>query len=96
MAGIGNPVRFFNALEQQGFQVLAHAFSDHHAFQASDVTFADDLPVVMTAKDAVKCQSFNLTNAWQVPVVAKLSAAFYQQFDQQFAAVRQRKQFITY
>ena len=81
---------------QQGFQVLAHAFSDHHAFQASDVTFADDLPVVMTAKDAVKCQSFNLTNAWQVPVVAKLSAAFYQQFDQQFAAVRQRKQFITY
>lgn len=96
LAGIGNPVRFFNALEQQGFQVLAHAFSDHHAFQASDLAFAEDLPVVMTAKDAVKCQSFNLTNAWQVPVVAKLSAAFYQQFDQQFAAVRQRKQFITY
>ena len=64
-------------------------------FSGRDLAFAEDL-LVMTAKDAVKCQSFNLTNAWQVPVVAKLSAAFYQKFDQQFAAVRQRKQFITY
>ena len=33
LAGIGNPVRFFNALEQQGFQVVAHAFSDLTLFR---------------------------------------------------------------
>ncbi|MDO8417359.1 MAG: tetraacyldisaccharide 4'-kinase [Agitococcus sp.] len=95
VAGIGNPARFFAALEQQGFQVIAHAFPDHHAFQLSDLTFGDDLPIVMTAKDAVKCVSFPLTNVWQVPVVATLSDSFYEQFDQKLAAVRQRKNLIT-
>ena len=95
VAGIGNPARFFAALEQQGFQVIAHAFPDHHAFQLSDLTFGDDLPIVMTAKDAVKCASFPLTNGWQVPVVATLSAEFYEQFDRKLAAVCQRKNLIT-
>lgn len=95
VAGIGNPARFFAALEQQGFQVIAHAFPDHHAFQLSDLAFDDDLPIVMTAKDAVKCVSFPLTNVWQVPVMATLSGAFYEQFDQKLAAVCQRKNLIT-
>ena len=45
---------------------------------SSDLAFGDDLPIVMTAKDAVKCASFPLTNGWQVPVVATLSAEFYE------------------
>lgn len=80
VAGIGNPQRFFAALQQQGFEVVAHAFPDHHAYSAADLVFAEDLPVVMTAKDAVKCRDFAKNNIWQVPVVAKLSPLFYQQF----------------
>jgi tetraacyldisaccharide 4'-kinase len=95
VAGIGNPARFFAALEQQGFQVITHAFPDHHAFQLSDLTFGDDLPIVMTAKDAVKCASFSLINVWQVPVMAILSDSFYDQFDLKLAAVCRRKNLIT-
>ena len=95
LAGIGNPARFFAALEQQGFQVIAHAFPDHHAYQASDLDFGDNLPIVMTAKDAVKCQSFSAKQCWQVPVAASLSADFYAQFDRQLAVVWQRKHTIN-
>lgn len=79
VAGIGNPERFFKQLEQQGFTLIEHAFADHHQFTAQDLDFADKLPIVMTAKDAVKCQAFAKDNMWQVPVVAQLSDEFYQQ-----------------
>jgi tetraacyldisaccharide 4'-kinase len=55
LAGIGNPGRFFNTLAECGLEVVPHAFSDHHSFCAEDLEFDDDLPVVMTEKDAVKC-----------------------------------------
>ncbi len=32
-----------------------HPFPDHHAFIAADLEFGDDLPVLMTEKDAIKC-----------------------------------------
>lgn len=79
VAGIGNPERFFKQLEQQGFTLIEHAFADHHQFTAQDLDFSDKLPIVMTAKDAVKCQAFAKDNMWQVPVVAQLSDEFYQQ-----------------
>lgn len=79
VAGIGNPERFFMQLEQQGFTLIKHAFADHHQFTRQDLDFSDNLPIVMTAKDAVKCQAFATEKMWQVPVVAQLSEAFYQQ-----------------
>ncbi len=79
VAGIGNPERFFKQLEQQGFTVIRHAFVDHHQFTAQDLAFDDELAIVMTAKDAVKCQTFANDKMWQVPVVAQLSDEFYQQ-----------------
>lgn len=91
VAGIGHPERFFASLVQQGFQVIKHPLPDHHFFTASDVSFADDLPIVMTAKDAVKCHAFARENMWQVPVVAKLSPEFYQHFDKKLAMVCQAK-----
>lgn len=58
VAGIGHPERFFGLLESLGARVLPHALPDHHAFVADDIRFADDLPVILTAKDAVKCAVF--------------------------------------
>ncbi len=78
LAGIGNPQRFFRALEALGFEVIPHAFSDHHKFVADDLQFDDDLPLIMTAKDAVKCGAFAPPGVWVLPVSAELEPAFYE------------------
>jgi len=72
IAGIGNPPRFFRQLETQGITVIEHAFADHHPFTQDDIIFDDGLPVLMTEKDAVKCQEFSGEQHWCVPVDAKL------------------------
>lgn len=77
VAGIGNPQRFFDALRGSGVEVVEHAFPDHHRYTASDIAFADNLPVLMTEKDAVKCLAFAKAGWWSVPVDAELPAAFF-------------------
>ena len=72
VAGIGNPGRFFKTLDDLGFDVIPHAFADHHAFTREDIDFDDSLPVLMTAKDAVKCQPFADPRHWYLPVTADL------------------------
>ncbi len=74
VAGIGDPSRFFDALSMAGLTVIAHPFPDHHAFRADDLAFADNRPVLMTEKDAVKCREFASTQAYAVPATAILSA----------------------
>lgn len=74
VAGIGNPQRFFDMLAKQGIKVIPHVFVDHHDYKLSDIMFDDDLNVLMTEKDAVKCKTFNLTKHWSVPIDIKLSA----------------------
>lgn len=76
VAGIGNPARFFGSLRAKGFDVIEHAFPDHHTYTRADIDFGDDLPVLMTEKDAVKCAVFAHENCWSVPVRAMLPDAF--------------------
>ncbi|WJW76781.1 tetraacyldisaccharide 4'-kinase [Thiohalobacter sp. IOR34] len=77
LAGIGHPQRFFEALRRQGLEIIPHSFPDHHAFQAADLAFAaDGRPVLMTEKDAVKCQRLGLDNLWLVPLEVQLDARF--------------------
>lgn len=77
VAGIGNPARFFNQLRGAGLDAIEHAFADHHAFAPSDIRFGDELPVLMTEKDAVKCVAFADARCWSVPVRAVLSCGFF-------------------
>lgn len=77
VAGIGNPARFFAMLRAAGIEVTEHPFADHHAFRAGDLDFGDDLPVLMTQKDAVKCAAFARANIWSVPVRAELPQSFF-------------------
>lgn len=74
VAGIGNPARFFAELRGCGIEPLEHAFADHHVFSAAELDFADELPVLMTEKDAVKCTAFANPRLWYVPVSAQLAA----------------------
>ncbi len=74
VAGIGNPRRFFDDLRACGLELVEHAFRDHHAFTAQDLNFGDDAPVLMTEKDAVKCQAFAQSNWFVRPVQAQVQA----------------------
>ncbi len=73
LAGIGRPERFFSMLSAGGLSVRSRSFPDHHAFTAADMPADSSVPVLMTSKDAVKCQSFADTRMWEVPVAAHLS-----------------------
>lgn len=72
LAGIGHPERFFRLLEAAGLIVIRHPFADHHVFRESDFKFADGAPVLMTEKDAVKCQARAGQRRWFVPVSAAI------------------------
>lgn len=79
VAAIGNPQRFFNSLKQAGMQVIPHVFPDHYLFGKEELNFTDDLPIIMTEKDAVKWHEFADDRCWYVRIIAKMSAEFSQQ-----------------
>lgn len=81
LAGIGNPQRFFALLQEHGITALTHPLPDHAALQSADITFADDLPVLMTEKDAVKCHAFGTPRHWAVAVEAVFPAADQQHLE---------------
>ncbi len=87
IAGIGNPARFFDSLRACGLDVDAHAFPDHHAYVAADLDFDDCDPVLMTAKDAVKCAHFADWRSWSVPVHAVVPPTFLQMLDARLHAL---------
>ena len=76
VAGIGNPQRFFSQLRKQGMEVIRHIFPDHHVYRPADLSFNDELPVVMTEKDAVKCQGFAHENCWYQPISSRMAMSF--------------------
>ncbi len=68
LAGIGNPERFFRLLEGCDIEVIRHPLPDHADITPGDLDFDDDLNVVMTEKDAVKCRWLDTSNCWYVAV----------------------------
>lgn len=77
VAGIGNPARFFQQLRDLGLSVIEHPFPDHHVYTGDDFAFAaNDDVVIMTEKDAVKCQMLANENWWYLRVDAKMSDEF--------------------
>ena len=75
MAGIGDPERFFKTLRIQQFKLNeAISFVDHHHFTENDLKhLSPSLPLLMTEKDAVKCQTFAQKGWWYIPVSAQFS-----------------------
>ncbi len=67
VAGIGRPEQFFRGLREQGLEVIEHPRPDHHSYGPGELDFGDDRPVVMTAKDAVKCRTGNRDRFWIWP-----------------------------
>ena len=76
-AGIGNPKRFFDHLAGLGLATVNHAFPDHHAYAASDLDFGNYEALLMTEKDAVKCEAFARAHWYALQVEAELAPAFF-------------------
>ena len=83
VAAIGHPKRFFNMLESHRIDIIAHSFPDHYHFQAQDLQFIEDFPIVMTAKDAMKCRSFARENVWYLKINVQLNEQFQNDLLQQ-------------
>ena len=76
LCGIGHPERFFRTLESRGLTIVRHPFPDHHPFRETEIAFPGAAPILMTEKDAVKCERFADVRHWYVPVEAVLSRTF--------------------
>jgi tetraacyldisaccharide 4'-kinase len=68
VAGIGNPERFFSMLESHSIRVYRHPLPDHADIGPADIAFDDDLDVLLTEKDAVKCRWLDTRKCWYVAV----------------------------
>lgn len=75
LAGIGNPERFFRMLEARDIEVIRHPLPDHAEITSGDLEFDDELDIVMTEKDAVKCRWLDTSNCWYVPVDVAINDA---------------------
>ncbi|MES2217865.1 MAG: tetraacyldisaccharide 4'-kinase [Pseudomonadota bacterium] len=76
VAALGNPQRFFTSLRAQGIYIIEHRYPDHYHFRKKDLYFGDDLPVIMTEKDAVKCAAVVDPRHWYLPVQAVMAPLF--------------------
>ncbi len=81
VAGIGNPERFFATLEAEGYELVRHVFEDHYPYKREDLDFGDELSIIMTEKDAVKCRDFEIDNLWYLSVDGVIDKAFYKDID---------------
>lgn len=83
LAGISNPLKFFNQLSALNLQVNPRPLADHARLQAQDLLFTNADPVIMTAKDAVKLQPWLTQQHWVAEVSAKLAPEFLQKLQSQ-------------
>lgn len=76
VAAIGYPERFFASLRALNLVFQSYVFPDHHAFVPEDVALSAKT-VLMTDKDAVKCQPFATDAMHVLSVEATLSPEFW-------------------
>ncbi len=94
VAGIGNPQRFFDLVDELPYAVEYFPFPDHHPYTEQDFKDAGiDLarPIVMTEKDGIKCQSFANENFWVLHADVQLPQQFHTLVKELLDAARQRK-----
>jgi len=82
ITGIGNPERFFEQLTTSGLKFKTVIFNDHHLFTEFDFKNYDDMNIIMTEKDAVKCKSFAKENFWYLPIYADVEERLFEQLIQ--------------
>ncbi|MEE2732729.1 MAG: tetraacyldisaccharide 4'-kinase [Pseudomonadota bacterium] len=74
LAGIGNPQRFFDTLQQLGIPHQPHSFPDHHDYTELDLEAFGAGLVLTTEKDAVKLRKFDRVRGAYLPINAHVDA----------------------
>jgi tetraacyldisaccharide 4'-kinase len=75
VAGIADPERFFDRLEEAGIAITRHPLPDHAGLDPERLDFPGADPVLMTEKDAVKCLGFASDRYWYLPIDAVFAPA---------------------
>lgn len=88
IAGIGNPKRFFDLLQELGLKLIKHSFPDHYRFKRKDIDVGATSKVIMTEKDAVKCRDIADKRHFYLPVEADLPAEFKEAFLKQVRLIK--------
>lgn len=83
ITAIGHPQRFLDTLKNLNIDYDAHVLPDHHNFEKSDLLFEHNAPIMMTEKDAVKCEKFedSIKNTlFYLKITPKLNSSFKEAF----------------
>jgi len=83
VCGIGHPDRFAQTLATLGFEVILSSVNDHQHLSSDDLTFGDDLPVIITSKDAVKYSGVIPETLWVLEVEMSISDDFVDSLTEQ-------------
>lgn len=82
LAGIAHPENFFKDLKKWDLKLIECPFPDHYNYKQSDfnqiLNYAEQYPVLMTEKDAVKFKpwsSYKNTNIWVVALTTTISSS---------------------
>ena len=81
IAGIRHPQRFFDLLAEKGIQSKNIAYPDHYGYTTRDFANLQEpgTTILMTEKDAVKCESFAASSWWCVVVDVKPDEQFIEE-----------------
>ena len=79
ITGIGNPERFIKHLKTLNLHLNEIIiFDDHHLFSESDFKDYDDVDIIMTEKDAVKCKNFAKENFWYLSLYTDVEKKLFE------------------
>lgn len=97
LAGIGQPNRFFGMLRTCGMQLVKTLpLRDHAPIDASVFDLFGDYPILITAKDAVKCAGINDPRLWVVHAAPLFSDIHWlDDVDQQLHAIADSKNTVA-
>ena len=77
ITAIGNPESFFSTLEGYDLEFKKVTYNDHYLFNKNDFIKYEDYNIVMTEKDAIKCQKFAMNNFWVLPLETKVDERLF-------------------
>jgi tetraacyldisaccharide 4'-kinase len=93
-AGIGVPQRFFDMLRRAGLRFDSLSLPDHHDFRDDPFRGRQADLLLITEKDAVKCEGIaalrNDRRIWVVPLQAAVDAALVDLVDSRLTSLRKR------
>ncbi len=75
IAGIAHPENFYNMLRDKGLEFTVCSFPDHHQYTEADLS-PIKTPILMTEKDATKCENLTRDDLWAVALENKICSKF--------------------